>query len=113
VKRAWAAQNRVALVQYVAAYIEGLRWSMVPENRSAAIELLMRRIDIGRDIAEQCYQQISDTKNGFAKDARIDLAGMTKVLTLRADFSGLSSADRLSLDRYLDGSFYREALAAL
>jgi ABC-type nitrate/sulfonate/bicarbonate transport system substrate-binding protein len=113
VKRAWAAQNRAALVQYVAAYIEGLRWSMVPANRSAVIELLMQRIDIDRDIAEQCYRQVSDPKSGFARDAKIDLAGMMKVLTLRADFSGISSAGGLSPDRYVDDSFYREALAAL
>ena len=113
VKRAWAAQNRAALVQYVTAYIEGLRWSVAPANRSAVIKLLMQRIDIDRDVAEQCYKQISNSKNGFAKDAKIDLAGMRKVLTLRGDFSGISSAGSLSPDRYVDESFYREALAAL
>ena len=111
VKRAWAQNNRDALTQYIAAYIEGLRWSMDPKNRSAAIELLKQRMDIESDIAEQCYQEISDPKTGFAKDAKIDLAGMENVLALRADFSEKQNIDKVS--RYVDETFYSDAIAAL
>jgi ABC-type nitrate/sulfonate/bicarbonate transport system substrate-binding protein len=111
VKRAWAQNNRDALTQYIAAYIEGLRWSMDPKNRSAAIELLKQRADIESDIAEQCYQEISDPKTGFAKDAKIDLAGMENVLALRADFSEKQNIDKVS--RYVDETFYSDAIAAL
>ena len=111
VKRAWAQNNRDALTQYIAAYIEGLRWSMDPKNRSAAIELLKQRMDIESEIAEQCFQQISDPKTGFAKDAKIDLAGMENVLALRADFSGNQNVGKVS--RYVDETFYSDAIAAL
>ena len=111
VKRAWAQNNRDALTQYIAAYIEGLRWSMDPKNRSAAIELLKQRMDIESDIAEQCFQEISDPKTGFAKDAKIDLAGMENVLALRAAFSGKQNIDKVS--RYVDETFYSDAIAAL
>ncbi len=113
VKRGWAEKNRDALTQYIAAYIEGLRWSMDPKNRSAAIELLTQRMDIETDIAEQCFHQISDPKAGFAKDAKIDLAGMENVLALRAGYSGKPHAGTTSTGRYVDESFYNDALAAL
>jgi ABC-type nitrate/sulfonate/bicarbonate transport system substrate-binding protein len=113
VKRAWAERHRGVLVQYIAAYIEGLRWSMDPKNRSGVIELLKQRMDLAPDIAEQCFQQISDPKNGFARDAKLDLAGMTALLALRADFAGKPSAATMSSDRYIDEQYYRDALAAL
>jgi ABC-type nitrate/sulfonate/bicarbonate transport system substrate-binding protein len=113
VKRAWAEQHRRVLVQYIAAYVEGLRWSMAPANRSAVIELIKQRLDLSSDIADQCYRQISDPKSGFARDAKLDLAGMATLLALRADFSGKPSASTMSSDRYIDETYYRDALAAL
>ena len=110
VKRAWAQNNRGALTQYLAAYIEGLRWSIDPKNRSAAIELITQRMEIDPDIAEQCYQQISDLKAGFAKDAKIDLAGMENVLALRAGYSGKAVGN---VSHYVDESFYSDAIALL
>lgn len=113
VKRAWATQHHEVLVQYIAAYVEGLRWVMEPENRSAVIELIKQRMDLAPDIAGECFRQISERKTGFATDAKIDLAGMTKLLELRADFSGVAGTAKVSPDRYIDKSYYREALAAL
>jgi ABC-type nitrate/sulfonate/bicarbonate transport system substrate-binding protein len=113
VKRTWAEQHRGVLVQYIAAYIEGLRWSMAPANRAAVIELMKRRMDLAADIAEQCFQQISDPKSGFAEDAKLDLVGMANLLALRVDFANKPSANTISSDRYTDEVYYRDALAAL
>jgi ABC-type nitrate/sulfonate/bicarbonate transport system substrate-binding protein len=113
VKRTWAEQHRGVLVQYIAAYIEGLRWSMAPANRAAVIELMKRRMDLAADIAEQCFQQISDPKSGFAEDAKLDLVGMANLLALRVDFANKPSANTISFDRYIDEAYYRDALAAL
>jgi ABC-type nitrate/sulfonate/bicarbonate transport system substrate-binding protein len=113
VKRTWAEQHRGVLVQYIAAYIEGLRWSMDPSNRSAVIELMKQRMDLAADIAEQCFQQISDPKSGFAHDAKLDLVGMANLLALRTDFSDKPSAATISSDCYIDEAYYRDALAAL
>lgn len=110
VKRSWAEQHRESLIRYLAAYVEGLRWVMDPINRTAVIALLQQRMELAPDIAEECYRQVADAKTGFAKDAKIDRAGMTKLLELRADFAGTAAA---SPDRYVDESYYREALAAL
>ena len=113
VKRAWAEKNRDTLTRYIAAYVEGLRWALDPANRASAIGLLQQRMELAPDIAEQCFVQITDAKNGFAADAKLDHAGMVKVLELRAKFAGESPAAIPSPARYIDESYYRNAVASL
>ena len=112
-KRDWAEQNRETLVEYLAAYVEGLRWTMDSDNRNAAIALLAARMQLAPHIAEQCYAQITHPKTGFANDAMLDRAGMAKVLELRASFTGTPIADIPAPGRYIDERYRRGALEAL
>jgi ABC-type nitrate/sulfonate/bicarbonate transport system substrate-binding protein len=112
VLRGWATKNRDVFIRYIAAYIEGLRWALDPANRAAATQLLVKRMDLTPDIAEACINQILDPKTGFTKDAKLTHDGMTMLLTLRASFTGEKDRD-LSPDRYIDESYYRDALATL
>lgn len=113
VRRAWGEENRDTLVRYLAAYIEGLRWSFRPENREAAITLLEMRMELARNVAEESFNQIADPVRGFTQDARLSHLGMTTVLKLRAGYTGASSDSIQDPDKYLDESYYRAALAAL
>lgn len=113
VRRAWGKQNRNALVGYLAAYIEGLRWSLRPENRQAAISLLQACMDLERDVAEESFDRIADPASGFTADARISHPGMATVLKLRARFTGASLDATPAADKYLEESYYTAALAAL
>lgn len=113
VMRPWAAQNRALLVRYLAGYIEGLRWAMDPTNRDAAIALLQQRMEIAPDIATACFDQLSDPKTGLVKDALISQPGMKTVLELRARFTGAADAAIPSPAKYIDESFYNEALASI
>jgi len=113
VRRDWGEKNREALVRYLAAYIEGLRWSLRPQNRERAIGLLQARMDLTRDIAEESFNQIADPHRGFTTDARLSRPGMATVLALRAGYTGASTAALPAIDSYLDETYYRAALAAL
>jgi ABC-type nitrate/sulfonate/bicarbonate transport system substrate-binding protein len=113
VRRAWGEQNRDTLARYLAGYIEGLRWSLQPENREAAILVLQTRMDLERDIAAESFEQITDPDRGFTKDARISHPGMVTVLKLRARLTGASIDSIPAPEKYLDESYYRAALAAL
>jgi hypothetical protein len=113
VRRAWGEQNRDTLARYLAGYIEGLRWSLQPENREAAILVLQTRMDLERDIAAESFEQITDPDRGFTKDARISHPGMVTVLKLRARLTGASIDSITAPEKYLDESYYRAALAAL
>lgn len=112
VLRDWATKNHDVFIRYIAAYIEGLRWALDPVNRAAAAQLLADRMNLAPDIVEESIKQILDLKTGFTKDAKLTLDGMAMLLKLRASFTG-EKAPAISPDRYVDESYYREALATL
>jgi ABC-type nitrate/sulfonate/bicarbonate transport system substrate-binding protein len=108
--RAWAKEHPDTLVKYLQAYIEGLRWSLDPKNKDAAIALLAERLKLTPEIAAECYALTMDPVNGPAKDGAFDMDGLKNVLKLRAKFEGGTPP---APEKYLDLSYYRKALAGL
>src|SRR5215510_2629836 len=107
VLRAWGKANADTVVKYLAAYVEGLRWSIDPKNRAEAIGLLVERLKLPDDIAALSYDR---TKDEFNRDGAIDMEGVKNVLKLRAQFEGGTPADP---EKYLDLSYYQKARAGL
>ncbi len=107
VLRSWGAANADALVKYVQAYIEGLRWMLEPKNRNEAVALLVERLKLPEDVAAQAYDA---TLKGFQKDGALDMEGMTNVLKLRTQFEGGTPA---APEKYIDPSYYQKALAGM
>src|SRR5215470_1057586 len=107
VLRSWAAANTDTLVKYLEAYIEGLRWSFDPKNKTDAVNLLVERLKLPEDIAALSYDS---AKNDFNRDGAIDMNGVNNVLRLRAQFEGGTPA---SPEKYLDLSYYQKARAGL
>jgi len=110
VMRVWAKANADALVGYLAAYLEGLRWSLDPANKRAATRLYAEQLSLPEDIAAEVYAIATDAKHGLARDARFDLAGFKCVLGLRAEHEGTTPAPH---GRYVELSYYERALAGL
>ena len=79
-------------VAYLAACIEGLRWSLDPANRTAAIGLYADRLNLAADMAAETYAIAVDPVSGLARDAAFDLEGFKTVLRLRAAFEGGSAS---------------------
>ena len=109
VMRAWASANAALLERYLTAYIDALRWVRDPANRAQAIALLVAKLSLSRDIAERTYALLLDPAFGFTPDAKLDAQGFRNTLALRAEIEGGSGAP----GRYLDLSYYREALRLL
>lgn len=107
VRRAWAQQHADALEQYLAAYIEALRWSLDPKNRADATAILVANFKLTPDIAEKSLALMAEPGFGFARDAKFDLEGFKNVLALRAEVEGGKPADP---QRYIDLSYYNRAL---
>jgi ABC-type nitrate/sulfonate/bicarbonate transport system substrate-binding protein len=110
VLRGWATANAGTLVAYLAACVEGLRWSLDPANKNAVIRIYAERLNLTDDIAAQIYAIATDPARGFARDARFDLDGFDCVLKLRAEFQGGPPARP---QKYFDLSYYQRALAGL
>jgi len=107
VLRGWGKANSDTLVKYLEAYVEGLRWSFDPKNKSEAIGLLVERLKLPEDIAALSYEA---TKNEFNRDGAIDMDGVKNVLKLRAQFEGGTPA---SPEKSLDLPYYQKARAGL
>jgi ABC-type nitrate/sulfonate/bicarbonate transport system substrate-binding protein len=107
VRRAWARDHAAVLERYLAAYIEALRWSLDPNNRTAAAAILVQNFKLPQDLAEKSVVLMAEPGFGFAPDAKFDLVGFTNVLALRAEVEGGTPADPT---RYIDLSYYDRAM---
>jgi len=106
VRRAWARDHADALTNYLAAFVEALRWSLDANNRSAAVAILVDKLKLSQDVAEKSLTLIAEPGFGFARDATFDLAGFKNVLALRAEVEGGTPSDP---ERYIDLSYYERA----
>lgn len=110
VMKPWASANADALVRYIQAYVEGLRWTLDPANKAEATDLIAAQFKLEPEIAAESYAVAVDPKGGLAKDAKLDMEGLQNVLKLRADWSGVTPG---APDRYIDLSYYQKALSGL
>jgi ABC-type nitrate/sulfonate/bicarbonate transport system substrate-binding protein len=113
VLRSWAKANEDVLVKYLQAYVEGVRWSLDPNNRDDAIKILMQRLHLTEDVATQSYDIAVDPAEGLAKDGALDLDGFRNVLKLRAAHLGAWGGTAPPPETYIDLSYYRKALAGM
>ena len=110
VLRKWAGANRDTLERYIAGIIEGTRWVMSPANKDAAAAMLAERLKVSREVAAQSWELMTDPKFGIAPDARFDMAGFKNVLALRAEIEGSWGGRPPAPERYVDLSYYQNAL---
>jgi ABC-type nitrate/sulfonate/bicarbonate transport system substrate-binding protein len=112
VLRSWAKHNPTVLVKYLQALIEGMRWAMEPNNKAAAVALLVEHLKIDPDLAARSLSAAVGNSGGLAKDARFDMNGFKNVLTLRAEFGDTGKAPGKPED-YVDLSYYGQALKGM
>jgi ABC-type nitrate/sulfonate/bicarbonate transport system substrate-binding protein len=110
VRRDWARDHAPVLVQYLAAFVEALRWSLAPDNRAAAAAILVDKLKLPADMAEKSLALMAEPGFGFTPDAAFNREGFKNVLALRAETEGGSPAEP---DRYVDLSYYARAMKYL
>lgn len=113
VMRAWGRDNAGTLVKYIQAHVEALRWALDPAHKAEAVAVLSERLKLPADVAARAYELGLDPANGFAKDAKFNLEGFRNVLTLRAEMLGTWGGKPPAAEKYLDFSYYQQALAGL
>ena len=107
VRRAWARDNAATLENYLAAFVEALRWSLDPKNHAEAAAILVDKLKLPQDVAEKSLALMAEPGFGFARDAAFDMAGFKNVLALRAEVEGGAPSDP---QRYIDLSYYDRAM---
>jgi ABC-type nitrate/sulfonate/bicarbonate transport system substrate-binding protein len=107
VRRDWARANSATLEQYLAAFVESLRWSLDPKNRTAAVAILVDKLKLPQDMAEKSLDLMAEPGFGFTRDAAFNLTAFKNVLALRAETEGGQPADP---QHYIDLSYYDRAM---
>jgi ABC-type nitrate/sulfonate/bicarbonate transport system substrate-binding protein len=107
VQRVWARDHADVLENYLAGFVEALRWSLDPNNRAAAVAILVDKLKLSPDMAEKSLTLIAAPGFGFAPDAKFDMAGFKNVLALRAETEGGKPAP---IEHYVDLSYYDRAM---
>ena len=114
VMRSWAHANAGVLERFIAAYIMATRMALAPANRAQSIELIASRLKQPVALATRTYDEaLMPPGSGLAPDARLDLAGLRTVLSLRAEIEGQWGGVAPAADRYIDKAYFERALKAI
>jgi ABC-type nitrate/sulfonate/bicarbonate transport system substrate-binding protein len=113
VMRPWAQANTDVLERYLAAYIESVRATLDPANRTDVAAALVKRLKLDPKVAEQTVEQLVVPGFGLAPDARFDMEGFRTVLALRAELEGQWGGKPPAPDKYVDLGYYERAMKRL
>jgi ABC-type nitrate/sulfonate/bicarbonate transport system substrate-binding protein len=100
VSRKWANENRAILINYLAAWDQGLHWAQDGKHHGEVIKLIAEAEKMDEASAANRLRQLPS--NG-----RLNLAGLQAVLDLRVQF-GLTPPMGEDLPKYYDESFYSQ-----
>jgi ABC-type nitrate/sulfonate/bicarbonate transport system substrate-binding protein len=112
VERKWAAEHRVTLTKYLAAFVESQRWLMDPANEKEVIQLIADANHLDATVAAKTYS-LSMSPGGYQKDVRLDPEGFENVLEMRAEVEGEWNGHPPAETKYYDDSYYQDALGMI
>ena len=108
--RAWARDHEELLVQYLKAYLEATRWCFESANRDACLRLLKQHMGLDETRGAITLARLLDPGHGLYPDVALNIPGVAAALELRAEMGRLA-APLPAVDRYIDLSYYRKAMA--
>ncbi len=108
-RKAWAEQNRDAVVGYIRAFSDAVDWLYEPGNKDEAIAIFLKNLpNASPQAAQTAYQVLLNPTDGFQKKAKIDMEGVKTVLALRSKY-GQPRKSLSDPSPYYDASFYEAA----
>jgi len=108
----WAVENRDLLVRYSRAMIRASNWLFDPDNKEAAVAMLASAGGSSRAEAEDDYRDALDPDVGFIPELRIERSGLETIIELR-EIMGVMTPPLPSPEKYIDESYYRDAISTL
>jgi ABC-type nitrate/sulfonate/bicarbonate transport system substrate-binding protein len=109
-KRSWAATHRPELVGFIRAYVRATDWLRDPAHHDDALKTFEAVTKATPEAAEAAYRLLLTSEDGIQVRGKIDMAGVDTVLKLRSAY-GQPRRTLNDAAKYVDESFYREAVA--
>lgn len=107
-RRDWARDNAKALQGYIRAYVQAVDWLGDPANKEEAISILRGHLQqMSPELAAKTYAVLAPPQ-GFTPKAKIDMAGVSKVLELRSRY-GEPKKTLSDPAKYFDARYYEAA----
>lgn len=108
-RRAWAAENREQLVDYIGCYVAATQWCFAPENRPRCLDILKRHNGLAGAAGEETLDALLDPEHGLYPKAALNVPGIAAALDLRAGM-GYLAAPPPPPDKYIDLSYHTAAV---
>jgi ABC-type nitrate/sulfonate/bicarbonate transport system substrate-binding protein len=109
--RKWAAANRGAVIGFLRGWLDALDWISDPTNTEEAGAILAVNMPQMKPQAiGPAVQKLRDPRTGLIPMAEFDRPGLETVLRLRSQY-GPHETPLTDPDKYVDLSFYRDAVA--
>lgn len=99
--RSWLLGHRELVVRFIRAWVAATDWLLEPQNRAAALDLIMEKEGLNRAAAEQAYQKV-------VPKARINPSALRGVIELRKEM-GVYKPPYSPAERFFDASYWAEA----
>ena len=110
VRQSWAEANRESLIGFIRAYVKAVNWLYEPANKAEALAIFSRNLpNVSNEGVEAAYRVLLDSREGFERDAAVDLQGVKRVLELRAKWAEPKKTLG-EAERYYDGRYYDAAM---
>jgi len=106
----WAHANPPAVHGFIRGYLEGLEWTLAPENREAGAQLLIANMPaIKPGVVDAVMASLLNPGSGLTPEGAILRKGMQTVLALRSKY-GETGTTLSDVEKYIDLPFYRAAM---
>ena len=110
VSRNWAVSHSDSLIAFIRGYLEGLAWTLEPNNYDEAVVTLQRNMPAIKDgVVDAVMVKLLSPETGLTPLATLDGLGMKTVLDLRNCYMQTEEALR-NIDRYIDLTYYNRAI---
>jgi ABC-type nitrate/sulfonate/bicarbonate transport system substrate-binding protein len=109
-RASWLTRYAKHAQGFIRGYLKGLAWTLDPNNRSQASELLLAKMpDIKPGVISAVMASLLSARSGLTPDGKVLLDGMKTVVELRKKY-GTGSLDSSQLEQYLDLSHYQQVI---
>ena len=104
--RRWAAANPDAVKGFIKGYRAGLDWTLAPENRAAATDILLRNMpEIKPPVAPKVMDSLLSPRSGLTPGGKMLDDGVQTVLRLRSQY-GKGAVTLTDPAKYIDLRYF-------